>query len=269
MENNPHYFELLVFYGKNLVVSIAVIIGGWWGSEWVSQVVRGRVLAIGRDETLANVLAKVTRVALLILTVIIVLSQFGVQTASLVALLGAAGLAIGLALQGMLSNVAAGVMLLILRPFKIGDTVDIDGVVGIVKEIGLFITHINSPDNIAVLVPNNRIWGAPIKNITGNDTRRLDLVFSIAYEDDIDKALALIADLVIADQRVLKTPAPVFVVGNLGPNSVDLWIRPWVNVPDYWDLRFDLTKTIKQGLDHAGITIPYPQQVVRQLNLPQ
>jgi small conductance mechanosensitive channel len=267
MDNNAHYIELFIVYAKNIVVSLAVVIGGWWGSQWVSELVRGRVLAIGRDETLAKVLTKVTRIALLVLTAIIVLSQFGVQTASLVALLGAAGLAIGLALQGMLSNVAAGVMLLILRPFKIGDVVDIDGIIGQVKEIGLFITQVNAPDNIAILVPNNRIWGAPIKNLSSNETRRLDLVFSISYEDDLNRALALIKEIVLVDSRVLKSPEAAFVVGSLGTNGVDLFIRPWVKAADYWDVRFDLTKLIKEAFDKEGITIPYPQQVVRQINI--
>ena len=263
MPIDQKYIDLAIHYGQNAVIAILILCGGWWVSLWISNLLKGRVMAIGKgDETLASVLAKVTRIAIMVLTVIIVLGQFGVQTASLVALLGAAGLAIGLALQGTLSNVAAGVMLLVLRPFKLGDVVDIDGINGTVKDIGLFMTQINTPDNVAVLVPNNRIWGAPIRNFAGNKTRRLDLMFSIAYEDDIDKALKIIADLVLADARTLKDPEPVFVVGQLGESSVDLFVRPWVNHGEYWDLRFTLIKAVKQAFDKEGITVPYPQRVV-------
>lgn len=256
------YIDLIVHYGVNCLVAIIILLVGWWISGFFGRLVYDRILVIAKDETLAAVLGKVMRIALLVLTMVIVLSQFGVQTTGLIALLGAAGLAIGLALQGTLSNVAAGVMLLIFRPFKIGEYVDIDGIGGTVKEIGLFITHLNTPDNIAVLVPNNRIWGSPIRNFATNDNRRLDLVFSIAYEDDIDKAIALVKEKLSADARVLADPAPAVVVGVLGESSVDLWVRPWVNRMVYWDLRFDLTKTIKQAFDANGITIPFPQRVV-------
>lgn len=256
------YIDLIVHYGLNCLVAIIILCAGWWISGFVGRLVHGRIMVIAKDETLATVLGKVVRAALLVLTVVIVLSQFGVQTTGLIALLGAAGLAIGLALQGTLSNVAAGVMLLIFRPFKIGEYVDIDGIGGTVKEIGLFITHLNTPDNIAVLVPNNRIWGSPIRNFATNANRRLDLVFSIAYEDDIDKAIALVKEKLSADARVLADPAPVVVVGVLGESSVDLWVRPWVDRNVYWDLRFDLTKSIKQAFDANGITIPFPQRVV-------
>lgn len=256
------YIDLLIHYGINCLVAMLILAGGWYLSAVVGRIVHGRVFAIGKDETLATVMGKVVRAALLVLTIVVVLSQFGVQTTSLVALLGAAGLAIGLALQGTLSNVAAGVMLLVFRPFKTGDYVDIDGIGGTVKEMGLFITHLNTPDNVAVLVPNNRIWGSPIKNFATNDNRRLDLVFSIAYEDDIGKAMDLIKEKLAADQRVLADPAPVVVVGVLGESSVDLWVRPWVHRTVYWDLRFDLTRSIKEAFDGNGITIPFPQRVV-------
>jgi small conductance mechanosensitive channel len=257
------YMDMVVNFGMKGIVAILILIGGWWISHWVSALVRNRTKAFGKgDETLAMVFAKVTRIALLVLTVIIVLGQFGVQTASLVALLGAAGLAIGLALQGALSNVAAGVMLILLRPFKLGDVVDIDGIVGKVKEIGLFVTNLDTPDNIAVRVPNNRIWGSPIKNLTGNDTRRLDLVFSISYSDDIDRAIAVVKAIVSAHELTLKEPEPLVVVGVLGESSVDLWVRPWVKVTDLWTLRFALTKSIKQEFDKNDITIPFPQRVL-------
>jgi small conductance mechanosensitive channel len=263
MPIDQKYIDLAISYGQNAVVAVLIFIGGWWIGQWVSSVIKNRVIAFGRgDETLASVLAKVSRIAIMVLTIIIVLSQFGVQTASLVALLGAAGLAIGLALQGALSNVAAGVMLLVLRPFKLGDAVDVDGISGSVKDMGLFMTQINTPDNIAVMVPNNRIWGAPIRNFARNDTRRLDLVFSIAYEDDIDQAINIIKAVVNADNRALKNPEPLYTVGQLGENSVDLFVRPWVKQEEYWNLRFALIKEIKQELEKGGITIPFPQRIV-------
>ena len=192
-------------------------------------------------------------------------SQCGIETTSLIAVFGAAGLAIGLALQGTLSNVAAGVMLLIFRPFKVGDFVEAGGTAGTVKGITLFVSELATPDNVQILVPNSQVWGTIVKNYSHHETRRVDLVMGIDYADDIDKAQTVVERVVKADSRVLADPAPMVVVGNLGESSVDLTIRVWCQSGDYWPLKFDLTKTLKQEFDKEQLSIPFPQQTVHMI----
>jgi small conductance mechanosensitive channel len=195
-------------------------------------------------------------------TIIAVLNRFGVETTSFVAVMGAAGLAIGLALQGTLSSVAAGVMLLFFRPFKVGDYIDAAGIAGTVKKTTLFITEMATPDNVMMVVPNASLWGVPIHNYSTNPTRRLDLTVGIGYDDDMDKAQAALLALVEADARVLKDPAPMTAITNLGDNAVDVMVRFWCAAGDYWTVKFDLTKAIKASMDAQGISIPYPQRDV-------
>ena len=192
------------------------------------------------------------------------LGNFGVETASLVAVLGAAGFAVGFALQGSLSNFAAGVMLLVFRPFRIGDFVDAAGVSGVVRELRLFTTVLTTPDNIRVIVPNGKIFGDTIKNFTAEDLRRVDMVVGIGYGSPIDKAKRLMAELLAADPRVLKDPAPQIAVAELADSSVNLVVRPWCKKEDYWDLKFDFTHKVKESFDAQGIEIPFPQHVVHQ-----
>jgi len=194
--------------------------------------------------------------------VIAVLSLFGVQTASLIAVLGAAGLAVGLALQGTLSNFAAGVMLLIFRPFKVGDFIDAVGTAGSVMEIGIFSTTLKSPDNIKIVLPNSQVYGQTIKNFNGYDTRRIDLVIGVSYDNDLQVALDTIRSVVTADPRVMAEPEVQIAVSNLGDSSVDIVVRPWCAGTDYWALRFDLTRRLKEDLEAAGCSIPYPQRDV-------
>ncbi|MEQ9361784.1 MAG: mechanosensitive ion channel, partial [Rhodospirillales bacterium] len=197
-----------------------------------------------------------------IFVLVAVLNQFGVQTTSLIAILGAAGLAIGLALQGTMQNVAAGVMLLVLRPFKTGDFIDAGGQSGTVVEISLFTTELRTPDGIFKSVPKSSIWGASITNFSRNPTRRIDLVASISYGDDLPKAMEVLKAMLDADPRILKDPAPEVMTWAMAASSIDINLRAWVNIGDYWPTLFDLRKTVKLGLEEAGFTIPFPQQDV-------
>ncbi|MBP3192801.1 mechanosensitive ion channel family protein [Natronogracilivirga saccharolytica] len=255
--------EEIVPYGLNVLGAIVILIVGWLVASWVSKrVFRACDKSERIDNTLSPLIAKAAKIIILFATLIAVLGQFGIETASLVALLGVAGLAIGLALQGTLSNVASGVMLLTFRPFNVGDFIDAGGTMGIVDEIGLFTTKMHTLDNVYLLVPNSNIWGANIKNFSRNELRRVDMVFGISYSDDIDKAFEIIQEALDADERVLKDPEPLLAVGELGNSSVDLLVRPWTKGPDWWATRLALTKDIKQRFDKGGITIPFPQRDV-------
>ncbi|MDT7042281.1 mechanosensitive ion channel family protein [Candidatus Nitronereus thalassa] len=254
---------LLIYYGMSLLGAIVIFILGRMLAGWAQNTTKKFLERTGKiDQTICDFLSNCARYVILIFTFIMVLSQFGVETTSLIAIFGAAGLAIGLALQGTLSNVAAGVMLLIFRPFKVGDYVEAAGVAGTVKSITLFVTELATPDNVQILSPNASVWGATVKNYSHHSTRRVDFVVGIDYSDNIDKAMETLHAAINADARVLKDPAPMVVVGNLGDNSVDLTVRVWCNAGDYWGLKFDLTKAFKEKLDAAGISIPFPQRTV-------
>ncbi len=255
--------EQLVDLGVNVVAAIAILIVGWVVAGWVENVVRGAAKRNDKlDAALVAVTSRVARWAVLVFTIIAVLDRFGVQTASLVALLGAAGLAIGLALQGALSNVAAGVMILGLRPFRIGDAVDIGGSIGAVEDVGLFATKMRTFDGVPVFMPNSRIWGNEIKNFSRADRRRIDLTVGVGYGDDLDHALGVLGQVVAAESRILTEPEPVLKVTALGDSSVDLLVRVWTMPGDYLATQMDLTKAIKQRLDAEGISIPFPQRDV-------
>lgn len=259
--------EYLVYYGMQVIGAVAILIVGWLASKWVSRRVLTMVNRSEKvDETLAPLLGTISRIAVLVVTLLAVLGQFGVQTASLIAVLGAIGLAIGLALQGTLSNIASGMMLLSLRPFNAGDAVDIGGISGVVDEIGLFVTRMHSFDNKDITMPNSRIWGSEIVNLTGKDTRRCDLEIGIGYDDDIDKAMRVIGEVLSGDERVLDDPEPLIAVGALGDNAVVIRVRPWTRTPDLWPLRYDLIKAIKQRFDAEDISFPYPQRDVHLFN---
>jgi small conductance mechanosensitive channel len=218
------------------------------------------------DATLVRFFGSLIRYAIMGFVIIAALQRFGVEATSLVAVFGAAGLAIGLALQGTLSNVAAGVMLLMFRPFKIGDFVDIGGQAGTVKEVGLFTTELATGDNVKIIMPNGQIWGSAIKNFSANPTRRVDLVMSIDYSDNIDTAMATLNRVIGEESRALTDPESTVAVAELGASSVDILVRVWVNAADYWGVRWDLTKKMKEQLEADGISIPFPQQVVHHMN---
>ncbi|MHA6264639.1 mechanosensitive ion channel family protein [Arenibacterium sp. CAU 1754] len=246
----------------NGVKALIVLIVGWLVAGLVSRFVRRRVNAHPNiDQTLGNFAASIVRWLILIIVLVAVLGLFGIEATSLVAMLGAATLAIGLALQGTLSDLAAGFMLILFRPFKLGQFVDIGGTSGKVKDLNLFFTELATPDNVQIIVPNGQAWGAIIKNFSHHDTRRVDLVFGIDYGDDANTAMQTILDLAQADSRVLDDPEPWVRVTNLGDSSVDLTARVWCAAADYWDVKFELTKIIKETFDTTGISIPYPHQV--------
>ena len=259
-ELNPDTMNMLVDYGINVLAAVLTLVVGWLFAAWLGRSIQRRAARTKTlDPTLAIVVGKTVRAVVLVLTLTAVLSQFGVQTASLIALIGAAGLAIGLALQGALSNVASGIMLLILRPFQVGDLVDF-GDTGVVDEIGLFVTRMHTVDNISMIVPNSRIWGNVIRNFATNDTRRIDLVFGIGYGDDIDKAIRVISETIAADSRLLKDPAPLVSESALADSSVNLYARPWVGRSDFFSAKLDLMKKVKERFDAEGISIPFPQR---------
>jgi len=257
----------LTFYGMSVVGAVVILIVGWIVAGWVARSIRKAAAKSATiDVTLASFFASMAKYGILTFTLIAVLSRFGVETTSFVALLGALGLAIGLSLQGTLANVASGVMLIIFRPFKVGDFVDTAGVSGTVKDITLFTTEMATGDNVKVIVPNGAVWGGMIKNFSSNTTRRVDMVMGIGYGSNIDHAIKTMTDIVNADSRVHGDPEPFFAVGELADSSVNIIVRVWTNAPDYWGVKFDLTKSFKEAFDREGIDIPFPQTVVHHVN---
>ena len=214
------------------------------------------------DEILIKFLSSIIRWVLLLFVIIAALSQLGIDTTSLIALLGAAGLAIGLSLQSSLSNFASGVMLIIFRPFTKGDFVEAGGATGVVDRISIFTTTMTTPDNKEVIVPNGAILGGNITIFSARPTRRVDMVFGISYDDDLKKAKDILTEIIAADDRVLAEPAPVITVGELADSSVNFLVRPWANSGDYWGVLWDTTEAVKLKFDEAGISIPYPQMDV-------
>jgi small conductance mechanosensitive channel len=260
------YGEALPLFVENaipVILAIIMLYVGYIVSKWAGNRVRKACDKSPKiDDTLSPLISKTVKFLVLIVVFILVLDNFGMRITSFIAILGAAGLAIGLALQGTLSNVASGVMLLTLRPFRIGDFIIAGGTSGVVDEISLFTTQLHTPDNVFVMVPNSSVWGSEIKNFSRNDTRRNDMVFGIGYSDDIDKAMTVLKRILEDDERVLKDPAPMIAVSELGDSSVDFVVRPWCKKEDYWALRFDIIKKVKQTFDKEGISIPFPQRDV-------
>ncbi|HKI44726.1 MAG TPA: mechanosensitive ion channel domain-containing protein [Balneolales bacterium] len=254
---------LLTQYGLQVIGAIVILIVGWAISGWFGKKTRKMLeKSMKMDATLIPILANLVRYLGIIFTILMVLNNFGVQTASIIAVLGAAGLAVGLALQGSLSNVASGVMLLVFRPFKVGDVVEAGGVLAVIDEIGLFLTKLHTFDNINVYQPNSKIWGTEIRNYSQNETRRVDIPIGIGYGDDIDHALKVVKEVVEADARTLPDPAPMFAVSDLGDSSVNLMVRFWTKSGDFFNAKLDLTKELKQRFDKEGINIPFPQRDV-------
>lgn len=257
------FTDLAVKYGLDLVGAIAILTVGWIVANWARRsVLRALHKTTSVDVTLKPFFASTVRYFILIMVLIAVLAQFGIQTASIIAMLGAAGLAIGLALQGTLQNIAAGIMLLFLRPFRSGEYIDAEGISGTIDEIGLFTTKLRTADGVYVETPNSMLWNRSIVNYNRLPTRRLDVLVGISYSDDIDKAQSALMELMEKDSRVLDDPAPQTMVMALADSSVNINLRCWTKTGDYWGLRFDLTKAVKQRLDKEGISIPFPQRDV-------
>ena len=260
------FVEIAANYGMDIVQAIVILIVGYWLAGKLSKAIRRWLDRFERvDSTLKPLFANIVRYVVLIVTLVAVLAQFGVQTTSIIAVLGAAGLAIGLALQGTLQNIAAGIMLLLLRPFKVGDFIDAAGKMGTVIELGLFSTEFKTPDGICIITPNGSIWGASVTNYSRNATRRIDVVAGISYNDDIDKARDVLLGLMTGDDRVLKDPAPETMVVALGDSSVNINMRCWVNSGDYWGTLTDLNQSAKVQIEAAGCSIPYPQHDVHMI----
>lgn len=262
-EYSDTLLPIVVEHGLSVVGAVLILIAGYIVANWAAKKVRakaGQSKAI--DNTLVPILSQTTKIFIIIVTLLAVLGQFGVETTSIVAVLGASALAVGLALQGTLSNVAAGVMLLILRPFKIGDVVSVGGTMGVVDSIRLFTTEMHSFDNIGISMPNSEVWGAEIQNLNRFETRRVDMEFGIGYGDDMDKAIKIIKDILDEDDRVLKEPEPLIVISNLGDSSVGIRVRPWTESSNVWPLRYDITKKVKERFDANDISIPFPQRDV-------
>ena len=255
---------LVETYGVPIVGAVVVLIVGWTLAGVISRAVAAGLAKTGRvDETLRLFFCSLVRYLVIVVTVIAVLGMFGIETTSLVAVLGAASLAIGLALQGTLQDIAAGVMLLMFRPFKVGDFIEANGGTGTVKSISLFTTELATADNVQIIAPNSSMWGGTVKNYSHHSTRRVDLVFGISYDDDIGEAMDVIRGVVEADPRAHQNPAIFLAVSNLGDSSVDLTLRVWCEAGDYWGLKFDVIRGVKEALDAANISIPYPHiQVV-------
>ena len=257
------YGPLLVGFGVRVLGALFLLVIGLRVAGWIGGIVRKVALRNENiDDTLGNFFGSLVRWALTAAVFITILTVFGVEATSFVAILGALTLAIGLSLQGALGNIASGVMIMVFRPYKLGDYVDIAGVAGTVKDINLFQTVLATVDNVKILVPNSQAIDGVITNYSGYTIRRCDITFGIDYDDDMDKAIAIIETVIAAEDRAHKDPAPFVKVTNLGDSSVDISTRTWCEASDYWGMRFDLIKRIKEEFDKAGISIPYPHQTI-------
>jgi small conductance mechanosensitive channel len=253
-------------FAPSLIGAILTYIIGMW----VAKFLRGFLVKVmGKskmDEALVRFLSNIAYYILVIMVVLAALGKLGVETTSFIAIIGAAGLAIGFALQGSLGNMAAGVMILLNRPFKLGDFVEVGGATGTIEDIGIFATIMKSPDNKKIIVPNAQVTGDAIVNYSANGTRRVDMVFGIGYGDDIDKARDIINGIIAADSRILKDPAPTVALSELGDSSVNFVCRPWVNGSDYWGVYFETHEAVKKAFDAQGVSIPFPQRDIHVFN---
>ena len=259
--------NLIIEYGLSVIGAIVVFIIGRAIAGWARSKLSNSLTKAGTDQSLIPFFSSMLYYVILGVVLIAVLNLFGIETTSLIAVLGTAGLAVGLALQGTLSNFSAGVMLLIFRPIRVGDFVEVAGQAGTVKEIAIFNTIMHTGDNVRIVIPNGAVYGDIVKNYSYNETRRIDLVMGIGYGDDIGKAIEIIERVVTADDRVLKDPAPTIAVSELADSSVNLVVRPWVNAGDYWPTRWDLTRALKEELEAGGCNIPFPQTDVHVINM--
>lgn len=251
-----------VGFGIKIIAAIAIFYVGRMVARLVTRGIRKLMTSQEVDKILESFVSNLIYWALMAFVIIAAISQIGVQTSSLIALIGAAGLAVGLALQGSLANFAAGVLIVMFRPYRVGDFVEAAGIAGSVVQVQILTTLLKTPDNKDIIVPNSQIMSGIITNYSANDTRRVDLVIGISYDDDIDQARDTIQKLVDADDRILKDPACVIAVSELADSSVNFVVRPWTRTTDYWPVRFDLTEAIKKRFDKENITIPYPQRDV-------
>jgi small conductance mechanosensitive channel len=254
--------ELISVFGIRIIAAIAILVIGRWVAKFLRNLAGKIMTKANVDPTLISFLKHVIYIALMVFIILAALGQLGIQTTSFIAVIGAAGLAIGLALQGSLANFAAGVLMIIFRPFKVGDLIEAAGVLGTVEEIQIFTTQIATPDNKTVIIPNSKLTSDNITNFTAKDSRRVDLVAGVSYEENIDKVRSAIADVLSQDDRILKDPPPTVAVLEMADSSVNFAVRPWVKPSDYWGVYFDVNEKIKKRFDSEGITIPFPQRDV-------
>ena len=251
-----------VSFAINAAIAIVIFFVGRIVAKAISNGIRKLMRAQEVDQILESFVGNLAYWALMAFVIIAAISKVGIQTTSLIAIMGAAGLAIGLALQGSLANFAAGVLIVMFRPYRVGDFVEAAGIAGVVVQVQILTTVLKTGDNKQIVVPNGQIMGSIITNYSANDTRRVDMVVGVSYDDDIDKVRATIKDLIDSDDRILKDPECLIAVSELADSSVNFNVRPWVNSADYWGVKFDLTEAIKKRFDKEGISFPFPQQDV-------
>ena len=254
--------QWLTTYGFSVIGAIIILVVGWLVARFIRKVVQALMTRAKMDQIIVSFASSLTYVALMVFVIIAALGKLGVPTASFITVVGAAGLAIGFALQGGLANFAAGVLIAIFRPFKVGHYIEAGGAAGIVEHIEIFTTTLRTPDNKEVILPNGKVLGDNITNYTAKETRRVDLVIGVSYGDDLDKVRTVVLDVLKGDERVLEEPEPTVAVVELADSSVNFVVRPWVKTADYWDAYFGITKAIKQRFDAEGISIPFPQRDV-------
>lgn len=266
LKNNGIDSSTVVSLGKNIVIALVIFYVGRMAIGLVVRALRTLMQNQEVDKTLETFVCNLVRMALLVVVIIAAIGALGVETTSFIAIFGAAGLAIGLALQGSLSNFAAGVLIVLFRPYKVGDYIEGAGISGSVEEVQILTTILKTPDNKQVIVPNSQIMSSIITNYSINDTRRVDMVVGVSYGDDLDKVRQTIDELIAADERILTEPACTIAVSALADSSVNFIVRPWVKTPDYWGVMFDMTEAIKKRFDQEGISFPFPQQDVHLYN---
>lgn len=254
--------EWVALYGIKVIMAVAILVIGRFAAIGIRALIRRVMMKSRVDKTLVSFITNLSFVAVMAFVIIAALGQLGVQTASFVAVIGAAGLAVGLALQGSLANFAAGILMMIFKPFKVGDYVEAGGTSGSVVAIGIFTTELQSPDNKKIIVPNAKLTGDNITNFSANDQRRVDMVAGVSYSDNLDKVRKVLEGILAEDKRILKDPAPTIGVLELADSSVNFAVRPWVKTADYWDVYFATQEKIKKRFDAEGISIPFPQQDV-------
>jgi small conductance mechanosensitive channel len=255
-------YALLATYGLKVVLAVVIFVVGRWFANFFGKVTQRVMEKRAIDETLRSFVGHLIYYALLTFVVLAALSQIGIQTTSFIAVIGAAGLAVGLALQGSLANFASGFLMILFRPFKVGDFIEGAGVAGTVESLQIFTTQLRTPDNKKIIIPNSGLTGGNIVNWSATGTRRVDMVFGIGYGDDIDKAKRIITEIMASDDRILKEPAPMVALSELADSSVNFVARPWVKTGDYWGVLFDTTEAVKKRFDAEGVSIPFPQRDV-------
>ena len=260
--------EFVTDYGLRIAFAIAIFVIGRWVAGLIQRTIRGLMERNKIDPVLTTFASSMAYFGLLAMVALASLNKLGIETTSFVALIGAAGLAVGLAVQGSLSNFAAGVLIIIFRPFRLGDYIEGGGTAGVVKEITILTTVLATPDNKKIIVPNSAIMSGNITNYSANDTRRLDLTFGVSYGDDLSKVKRILEEMVAADPRCLKDPAPTVGVLALADSSINFAVRPWVKTSDYWGVFFDMQMKVKQRFDAEGVTIPFPQRDVHLYPVP-